>query len=131
MSKIVWDDSLSVKIKEIDEQHQRWISIINELHDCLMDGRGLTDIARKSLKAMEDYGLFHFDFEEKYMEKIGYPELEQHKREHAVFLRQIQKVIQQEKNGELLLNTTVMKMLMNWLTDHIVACDKKYSKYRS
>lgn len=127
MSRITWDDSYSVGIKEIDEQHKQWIGIINELHDSLIEGKELTEIGRKSLLAMEEYGIFHFTFEERYMEKIGYTDLPHHKREHEHFLQETRQVIRDEEAGHLVLNTEVMGMLMNWLTRHITGSDKKYS----
>ena len=81
MDRIVWDNSFSVGIEEIDEQHKKWISIINDLHDALMSGKNLGSITGKSLKAMEEYAHFHFSFEEEYLQKAGYPYLENHKKE--------------------------------------------------
>ncbi len=131
MSRIVWDDSYSVNIKEIDEQHKHWIGIINELHDRLIGGEGLTEIGRKSLQAMEEYGVFHFSFEEEYMKKIGYPDLPHHTREHKKFLEQIRSVRRDEAEGHIVLNSEIMKILMNWLIQHIKGSDKKYSEKSS
>ncbi|MCB2184596.1 MAG: bacteriohemerythrin [Desulfobulbaceae bacterium] len=127
MPRIIWDETFSVNEKEIDEQHQKWISIINELHDSLIQGKNLTNITGKSLKSMADYGEFHFRFEEAYMEKQGYEDLENHKIEHEKFREMIKKYVRDEEDGKLILNTEVMKVLMDWLTNHILITDKKYS----
>ena len=127
MPRIIWDDTFNVNVKEIDEQHKEWISIINELHDTLMGGKDLSKITSKSLKAMADYGTFHFAFEEEYLKKIGYPDLVAHKREHEAFLTKTRQYVRDEEEGKLVLNTKVMQVLMDWLTNHILTSDKKYS----
>ena len=40
MSFIEWDEKYSVQVKEIDEQHQKLIGLINTLHDAMRDGKG-------------------------------------------------------------------------------------------
>lgn len=127
MPRIIWDETFSVNVKEIDEQHQKWISIINELHDSLIQGKNLSNITGKSLKSMADYSEFHFRFEEAYMEKQRYEDLENHKLEHEKFREMIKKYVRDEEDGKLILNTEVMKVLMDWLTNHILITDKKYS----
>ena len=39
MSIIQWDESLSVKVKEIDAQHQKLINLLNELFDAMRVGK--------------------------------------------------------------------------------------------
>ena len=38
MARIEWTEELSVGVPELDAQHQRWINMINELHDTLLHG---------------------------------------------------------------------------------------------
>ncbi len=128
MSCIVWDESFSVHVKEIDEQHKRWIDIINGLHDSLMKGEGYEEITGKSLRAMEEYGAFHFAFEEQYMAGIGYSNLASHKNEHDEFLKKIRQYVRDEAQGKIILNTDIMKMLKGWLVNHILQCDKLFAK---
>ncbi len=127
MPHIVWDDSFSVHVKEIDEQHKKWIGIINDLHDSLIKGEGFEEITGKSLRAMEEYGIFHFSFEEQYMAEIGYSDLASHKHEHDEFLKKISQYVQDEAAGKLILNTEIMKMLKGWLVNHILQCDMLYA----
>ena len=126
MPYIIWDESFSVQVKEIDDQHKKWIGIINELHDSLIGGTGFDEITGKSLRAMEEYGAFHFAFEEQYMAEIGYGDLAGHKYEHDVFLKKIRQYVQDEADGKLILNTEIMKILKDWLVNHILHCDKRY-----
>lgn len=126
MSRMVWDAAFSVKVDEIDEQHRRWIEIINELHDTLMVKGGGGRITERILAEMLDYTNFHFTFEEDYLQRIGYPGLDQHRLQHRYFLDTVLGKLQEEQSGGLVLNTEVMRLLTVWLRDHILTEDRKY-----
>jgi len=127
MPRIEWSESLSVGIAEIDEQHRKWIALINQLHDVLMgynEEEGLTSEA--CLQAMLDYGDFHLSFEEQLLEKAGYPLFEQHRREHDRFRRQIEIALLAEREGHRMLHSEVMNLLTSWLQEHIMGSDMLY-----
>ena len=127
MSKIEWNESFSVKVPEIDEQHHRWIDLINKLHDAIMDKKISPRSIDKILSEMIDYTGFHFTFEEDYLKKINYPDLKKHHYQHEYFTKNLLGKLQEERAGGLVLSTEVMKMLMGWLQDHILEEDIKYS----
>lgn len=125
MPKIDWDDSFSVGIVEIDEQHRRWIEIINELHDSIMDKDISAQTTNRILHEMIDYANFHFAFEEDYMGRINYAELRKHRYQHEFFRKNLVTRLQEERAGGLLRNTDLMRILMSWLQKHILEEDKK------
>lgn len=129
MPKIEWDKSFELNIPEIDEQHRRWIDIINELHDSLMSHGGAHNLTDRILNDMIDYGKFHFTFEEEYLNEIGYPEINKHKNIHVSFMEELINKLQQERGGGLVLNTEVMKILTGWLENHIRVEDRKYKDF--
>ena len=126
MPKIVWDASLSVQIPEIDEQHKKWIAIINDLHDLLLNGADYSASIENKLLEMRDYGRAHFTSEEQYLESIGYPLLNAHKAEHCQFLSELDGYLQTKEQP---LHSDVMQILMKWLKHHILSSDKKYMQY--
>jgi hemerythrin len=133
MPLVQWDDDLSVDHDEIDRQHRKWIKHINEMHEALASGDPdrLGAIKDASLQQMIDYAKSHFEFEEKYMDEIGYPQLAAHKQVHDGFRKMISKIQADARRGFQPLNTQLMSIMMNWLTDHILSEDKKYSLYVS
>jgi len=128
MSLIEWTEKFSVGIDDIDKQHQKWISIVNELHDSIMEGRGLS-ILEKLVKEMEEYTDFHFSKEEEMLEKAGWPELDRHKRIHFSFKQQITTLKRDILSGEIVLRSQVMSVIKNWLTDHILKEDQEYTEF--
>lgn len=126
MPRIEWNESFSVGVAEIDEQHRRWIDLINKLHDAIMDKKISPEMTDKILREMIDYAHFHFAFEEEHLQKISYPDLKKHRYQHEFFKKNLLGKLQEERAGKLVMNTEVMKMLMNWLQDHILEEDMKY-----
>jgi hemerythrin-like metal-binding protein len=132
MPKIEWDESLSVGNDEIDNQHKEWIAIFNNMHTTIMRGGAgdVRNIGLKALRAMQEYARYHFDFEEQYMRKMGYPDLFEHKRIHKDFDNKIYAYIRDIQAGELVLDTEILKIIKNWLYGHIATEDKKYSLHQ-
>lgn len=131
MNEIEWDESYSVKNQAIDDQHKAWIAIFNRLHNAILsdEKKGCETIGADALKAMLDYTEHHFTFEEEYLGKINYPELVAHRRLHRDFSSQIYQYNEEICQGVLILNTQIIKIIKNWLVDHIREEDKKYSVY--
>lgn len=128
MSLIEWTEEFSVGIDEIDAQHQKWISIINELHDSIMDAKG-TSALKELIREMEEYTDFHFSAEEEMLEKAGWPELDRHKRIHFGFKQQIAQLKRDIYLGELVLRSQVMSVIKSWLIEHILKEDQEYSEF--
>ncbi|OIP99455.1 hypothetical protein AUK40_00665 [Candidatus Wirthbacteria bacterium CG2_30_54_11] len=85
MSAIAWKDEYNTGIKVIDEQHLRIVDYINELYNVRENGGN----AKSVLKALIDYTLTHFTFEESLHERANYRDIEEHKRHHVVFINKI------------------------------------------
>jgi len=128
MSLIEWTEEFSVGIDEIDMQHRKWISIVNELHDSIMETRG-ADSLKELIGEMEDYTDFHFSAEEEMLQKAGWPELDRHKRIHFSFKQQVTQLKRDISSGEMVLRSQVMSVIKNWLTDHILKEDREYSEF--
>jgi hemerythrin len=128
MTLINWNDSLSVKVQEIDVQHQKLISMINELHDAMKHGKG-KDVVGKIVNGLISYTATHFKTEEKYFDQFGYPETDTHKKEHAAFVQKVSNFKEEYEEGKLGLSIEIMLFLSDWLKNHIKATDMKYSKF--
>jgi hemerythrin len=131
MSRIEWNDALSVKNNEIDGQHKKWIEIHNRLHDVLTSGNidKIDKVGIETLQAMQEYVRYHFTFEEDYMKRINYPGLVEHRRLHKNFDTQIYTYTREMREGQVVLNSRIMKVLKNWLLEHILQEDQKYCQF--
>jgi len=123
-----WDPIYSVGIKEIDDQHRKLIEYINELNTAMGQGKG-KEVIKKTLEKLSAYTVSHFKVEEKYFTIHGYPETAQHKTSHDNFVSKINDFKDQFENGKVTLTIQVMNFLRDWLKNHILGEDKKYSIY--
>ena len=99
MTEIQWDDSLSVDVDLIDEQHKMLIQRIKDLSDAVTSSRGAGQIG-KTLGFMIDYTEFHFSTEEKHMTDLGYPGFDIHKEQHEKFKTTLKEMVMEfEEDG--------------------------------
>ena len=133
MSRIEWEDSYSVNHTEIDAQHKKWFEMYNDMHKSFGKGgtKEYTAIAVETLKKMHDYCRHQFEFEEDYMRKVNYPDIVKHRRAHKDFDTLIYEYNRDIHEGRLVLNTTIISAIRNWILDHILVEDKKYRQFVS
>lgn len=128
MALINWDDSLSVKVGSIDNQHKKLINMINDFYDGIVKGSS-TDSLVKLVAAMKNYTVEHFSHEEGVMQKVGYPDFPAHKKQHEMFVAKVAEVEEKTKSGKLVVSVELTNFLKDWLKNHINVIDKKYSDY--
>jgi hemerythrin len=128
MGLIKWDDSLSVNVAKIDQQHQKLVLMINELHDAMKQGKG-KEVLGKIVNGLISYTATHFKTEEDYFNQFGYPETDSHKKEHIAFVQKVSEFKDGFEKGKLSLSIEVMNFLSDWLQNHIKGTDKKYSQF--
>jgi len=125
---VVWTDALSVNDPEIDQQHRQLIDIINSLHAAMVAGKAKQVIGDLTDRWME-YTVRHFQYEEKRMAACGYPDLENHRRQHAKMAQRVRDIKEKANSGQGLVELEARKILKAWLTEHIKGSDKQYVPY--
>jgi len=128
LSLISWNDSMSVNVDEIDNQHKKLLDIINELHEAILK-RKPRKILLKILGEMTDYSVYHFKTEEKYFDKFNYPDKKSHVKEHEDFINHIIEFTNGYKEQRILLSMDMINFLKDWLYNHIMEEDHKYSEF--
>jgi hemerythrin len=125
---IQWSSSLSVKVKQIDDEHQKLIKLINDLNDAMRVGKG-KDVLSKIINELVNYAAVHFTTEERYFDRFGYQESSSHKSEHKAFVDEVYRFKKDFDEGRIGLSMKVMDFLSDWLKNHIVGIDQKYSSF--
>lgn len=128
MALFNWEEKYSVGIESIDEQHKELIDMINSLHTAMHEGKANTSI-EVILDALVDYTKTHFKDEEDLFRKYAYPHLEEHILEHNKFIDTVGTFVQDFKNKKIGLSVKILDFLSDWLKDHILLSDKKYSSF--
>jgi hemerythrin len=119
-----WTDELSIGVEQIDNQHKKLVSIVNDFHENVDKDSGETAV-RKTLKDLVHYVQTHFADEEKVMEKYNYPQLEFHRRMHEGLTDSVFKYVEKLQIGQKIINLDMAIFLKGWLENHIAETDKK------
>ncbi|HOE91105.1 MAG TPA: bacteriohemerythrin [Candidatus Cloacimonadota bacterium] len=128
MAYLEWNDSYSVKINSIDQQHKQLIAYINELHEAMSQGKS-KQVMGDILAKLANYTVEHFTLEEKYMSDHHYVDLDNHKNTHASFVKKVSEYRQAYEEGKFLISIEIMNFLKDWLTNHIMGTDQNYSAF--
>jgi len=121
-----WSDDFSVRVGEIDGQHRHLVDLINELYQAMQAGRG-DDVIGPILDELVAYAGAHFSLEEQYMERFKYEGYAAHKRAHEAFVQKVLTVVEAFKAGRAGVTLDVLNFLRDWIVEHILKVDKKYS----
>lgn len=120
-----WTPALSTGVTVLDEQHQAIFQWLAELESATAEQRTLFGVY--VITRLKHYIREHFAVEEAMMKAAGYPDLEQHRAEHAKFRAKLEE-LQLKSIGEDISSDTV-RFLNNWLTNHIARTDMAYVPY--
>lgn len=129
MGRIEWDESFSVHHEELDSQHKKLLGLYNNLHESLLHGtiEEATEQKKKTLDSLVDYIEYHFQSEEQHLKELNYADYEEHCLVHQNFSNKIKTLQKDIENGNMVFTTSLIKLLRNWILDHILKEDKAYS----
>jgi len=128
MALVTWDQSYSVSVKKLDEQHQKLFSLLNTLHEAMREGKGQT-IVQATLRRFAVYTVTHFQAEEELMRKANFPGLAEHHAEHEKYVARLHQFEEDLKAGHNTTSVAVLQFLRDWLAEHILRTDRSYSAY--
>ena len=127
-----FDESLVTGNEMIDGQHKELIDKINKLLDSCETSKDKI-VAVKTLDYLADYTEFHFGEEEKLQKSIGYPGIEQHKKEHDKLRQVVQDLydmLEEEEGPSAAFVEQVNKNVIEWLYRHIKGFDRSVAEYK-
>ncbi|MCW5210725.1 hemerythrin family protein [Desulfobulbus sp. N3] len=128
MSLIKWNDSFSVNVVKIDQEHKKLFEIVNELTDAMKAGHG-KDVLGNILDRLISYTASHFQLEENYFQQVKYPDAAAHKKEHVAFVQKVTDFKKEFDDGRATVSVNILQFLRKWLQTHIKGTDQKYSSF--
>lgn len=125
-----WTKNLEVGVNLIDTQHKKWFEKADQLFEAGKNGKSKEYIIQM-FDFLDEYTKTHFKDEEKYMQSINYPEINEQKQMHAGFINKLAELRKQYESAGA--NITVIisanQFILEWLTKHISTADKKIGDY--
>ena len=124
---IEWKEEHSVGISIIDEEHKKFINIINKVIVAKQHDNNPQKI-EAVVHEIIDYAWNHFKTEESYMVEFRYPEYQYHKEEHLDFTHRSISYFKRVTSGDYRILNEILEFLKQWLVNHIQGTDKKYKE---
>ncbi len=126
MESIQWREKYNIGDKKIDSDHQKIVSLLQNLqlsNDTCLD----PDETNRIFSDLQEYAADHFSYEESVLEKIDFPFIASHKKDHAFFI----KTLQSWQNDEAIdcKSQKISMFLTEWLFEHILHYDMKIKDY--
>ncbi|MCF6159396.1 MAG: bacteriohemerythrin [wastewater metagenome] len=128
MEKILWDESFSVGVRDLDNQHKQILIIVNTLIE-MNDAKVNSEIISDTLTKMTQYSLEHFTKEEQYMLDYGYPEYLSHRKQHLEFKKKTSDFCMETMAHKMAVPVEIFVYLRSWWRNHILKEDMKYKKF--
>jgi hemerythrin-like metal-binding protein len=124
MSRVEWSDAYRVGIREIDEQHSRFLQILNSVQ--ATDFAADPDSPKAALTDLGEYAAFHFQTEERLFAEFGYAAASGHIGEHREFERKIAEFREGYRSTRTFNPAVVADFLRDWFIRHILISGRKY-----
>lgn len=130
MQNVQWDESLSIGVTLVDEQHKALIQRLNRVSAAVEVREGPTEIIR-TLGFLTEYTDYHFATEEKHMAATQYPGLSLQEQKHQEFRDTLAGLRQdfEEEGSTQGLAESVNTLLWNWLVKHICDVDQQFGAF--
>ncbi|MGA8529044.1 MAG: bacteriohemerythrin [Acidobacteriaceae bacterium] len=128
MAIFAWNESYSVRVRQMDEQHQKLFEIINRLAEAMRIGKG-DDVVRDTVEQMAVYTRTHFLQEEVLMRQTGYPALPAHQEQHRKLMAEVEQYKRALEEGRSASSVSLLNFVRQWLMHHIRDSDKAYSDH--
>lgn len=128
LPRLEWDESLSVQVKALDDQHKQLFELLDELQQATTEDREAA-LRREIVGDLVEYTKIHFAFEETLLSRNGYPELEPHRAAHTKLAEQVEAYAKAADGGAGPLGTDLYFFLRTWLNGHIRGSDRRYGPF--
>jgi hemerythrin-like metal-binding protein len=125
-----WEDHFSVGSSDLDRQHRHLLKMCNKLGAIVSDGaESQEDDFHEVLHELAEYSRQHFMNEEHILEQVGYPNLQEQRRDHLEYTKQIAMVSYLAATMEISDKVGLQRFISNWWTEHILLHDMQYRDF--
>jgi hemerythrin len=128
MSIIKWTQDLQIGIKEIDEQHQYLINLINELQLAVEYHKG-EEVILSMIDKLHSYAQTHFTEEELLLDTHDFPGKVDHALEHDEFIAKLDELKSEYQSNAEVLTIHIRNFILGWFFNHIRLNDMEYKRY--
>ena len=128
MAYFEWADDMVIDGGPIDADHRLLVDLVNELHTATSRGAGrevVASILNRCIASTRE----HLTREEELMERMGFPDLVEHKAGHESFMEDLYGLQRKLETGSITVASQLSSILRDWLSLHIRRNDKEILKF--
>jgi hemerythrin len=111
----------------IDQQHDRIVRLLQDLHDAVVQGKEKAEIGR-ILASVSVFVFAHFRQEEVLMEATGDPGKVEHLKDHGRLRRKVEDLVDHFHEGTLV-PQVFLDFMTAWLDRHVAAHDVPMARF--
>lgn len=128
MKDLIWDNTLSVQVQEIDDDHSKLVNLFNLLTHAINDNESSAYI-EAILDELICCTIWHFRHEERLMIKYSFNGFMEHKKEHQELVDSAMELQQKFLKEGRSLSIDDIEYLEHWLTGHILGSDMELGQF--
>lgn len=127
-----WKEAYSCNINEVDMQHKKLFEIANRVYELATYESHYDnyDEIMTLLDELKEYTSYHFNCEEELMLKNSYPNYQEHRNEHILFVAKINNVLKKDidsSQNQIIID--LVSFVVDWISNHILKTDLKYKDF--
>ncbi len=123
-----FDAEFRLGIDLVDNEHIKLVDMLNTVHALLSEGK--RDEARQYFnETLSGYVVEHFSHEEKFMEDIGFPFIEEHRKIHENFKKSFHELKPRIESYDETAFRNALNDTFTWIIAHIGKTDRRYAAF--
>jgi len=125
----LWDDTLSVGVQAIDDDHRILLGLISELRQAKRDPHA-EDSVGTYIDMLSQYADYHLARKENMMAAVNYPDIDDHRGSHDELRRRCSDFVRRYRDeSESVAFSELEAFLVEWWMRHIAIEDRAYKPY--
>ena len=127
---VTWGENFATGIEVIDNQHKELVNLTNALYQaCLNPVTELESVFKDAMSRMVEYVHSHFSTEIQLLERIKYPDVQNHKKQHEQLVQKILGAVSDHGTGKKFVPNHFVRTLRDWIFGHIAVFDQAFGIY--
>ena len=132
MPLATWRDSMNLNYPPLDDEQRAFLNVVNQAY--MASQVDDFPMMEKVFEKCYDYARNHFSHEESIMERVDFPDIENHMKSHQIFIHNVSEMRQQFDVAPSLeekrkISQRLANFLNVWLLGHIMSRDKILKPY--
>lgn len=123
-----FDSEFKLGIEAVDQEHVKLVDMLNNVHALIAEGKK-AEAQTYFCQTLSDYVVEHFAHEEKFLESIGYPQIDEHKKIHENYKKALQELLPLVASYDDAAFRKALTDTYTWILTHIGKTDRRYAKF--